>query len=65
MELNMKDIQITSFTNGYDFSCRVLHMPTGIYAECDEFIGTFRNERKALAMLKEKLNDFETRSKDT
>lgn len=56
--MNMKEVEVTTWRGG-DSGCRVIHKPTGLVAECTEFKGIFRNERKALEMLESKIKEFE------
>jgi len=60
--LKLEDVEITTCRSGDKFSCIARHIPTGTCVECGEFFGIYRNHKKALAMLKEKLNDFGTLS---
>jgi len=56
--MNRKEVEITTWTSGSEGG-RVIHRPTGLVAECTEFQGIFRNERKALEMLENKIKEFE------
>ena len=64
----MEDVEITTCRSGDHFSCIVRHIPTGMCAECNEFIGIYRNQKKALAILKETLlnrnRDMENETKN-
>ena len=62
--MDMKDVEITTWVSGSEGGCRVIHIPTGLAAECIEFQGIFRNERKALEMLKNKIKEFEGEKRD-
>lgn len=56
MELNMKDVEITSCRPGNQI--RLVHIPTGIVVECDEHQSQHMNRDDAIAKLKEKLMEL-------
>lgn len=58
----MKEVEITTYSDGDTYMCRAVHLPTGLCVECKEFKGYFRNREKALFELKHKIK--ETQNKD-
>ena len=53
-----KDIQIMTFSSGNDWGCRIHHIPTGLFAECNEFRSQHKNVEKALDELRKKVEEF-------
>jgi peptide chain release factor 2 len=73
VELNPADIRVDTYrasgaggqhVNKTDSAIRMTHLPTGIVVQCQNDRSQHRNRAEALAMLKSKLFELETRKKE-
>jgi len=56
VEFNFKDLKIKNYIkNKFNSGVEIKHVPTGIKAECASYGSVYRNQFRALELLKEKL----------